>query len=114
MELPFNDFEDIRTIEVSASRLDAANVIQFKDTMRQLTEAGPSQIVLDLSAVTFLDSSGLGAVVAVLKALRTGQNLQLTNLTPPVERVFQLTRMDKVFSIQPVHKRTNPDGVFPE
>ena len=49
------------------------------------------------SSVGCLGSRGLGAVVAVRRFLRAGQSLELAGLTPAVERVFRLTRMDTVF-----------------
>ncbi|HMQ58565.1 MAG TPA: STAS domain-containing protein, partial [Rhizobiaceae bacterium] len=57
------------------------------------------RVVLDLSLVEFLDSSGLGAVVAVMKSLSPEKRLELAALTPNVARVFRLTRMDGVFRI---------------
>jgi anti-sigma B factor antagonist len=56
-------------------------------------------VVLDMSNVGFLDSSGLGAVVAVMKALGPIRRLELSGLSPTVEKVFRLTRMDSVFII---------------
>ena len=99
MKLNHQDFEDVRVVCVDENRIDAACAIQFKDEMRGLSEAGPSRIILDLGNVEFLDSSGLGAVVAALKAVRHGQRLELAALQPTVQRVFHLTRMDTVFTI---------------
>jgi anti-sigma B factor antagonist len=49
--------------------------------------------------VAFLDSSGLGAVVAVKKLMGPDRRLDLACLTPAVDKVFRLTRMDSVFTI---------------
>ncbi|RSK30722.1 anti-sigma factor antagonist [Rhodovulum iodosum] len=84
---------------VEEPRIDAAVAIQFKDRMREIAAGGPDRVVLDLSQVGFLDSSGLGAVVAVLKLMGEGRRLELAGLTPTVEKVFRLTRMDSVFTI---------------
>jgi anti-sigma B factor antagonist len=51
--------------------------------------------------VHFLDSSGLGAVVGVMKLLAPERRLELAGLTPTVAKVFRLTRMDSVFTIHP-------------
>lgn len=80
-------------------RIDAAGAIAFKERMREVTRAPTRRVVLDLSRVNFLDSSGLGAVVAVMKLLGPERPLELAGLTPSVERVFRLTRMDSVFAI---------------
>ncbi|WP_460273121.1 STAS domain-containing protein [Celeribacter sp. ULVN23_4] len=99
MKLTHQDFEDVRIVTVVENRIDAACAIQFKDKMRALSDSGPARIILDLGQVEFLDSSGLGAVVAALKAVRHGQRLELAALHPTVQRVFRLTRMDTVFTI---------------
>lgn len=101
MELVCRDTGDFRLIKVAEDRIDAAVAIQFKDLVREMTEDGPMRVVLDLSRVTFLDSSGLGAVVAAMKQIGAGRKLELAGLTPNVEKVFRLTRMDTVFTIHP-------------
>jgi len=101
MELVCRDTGELRLIKVAEDRIDAAVAIQFKDLVREMTEDGPMRVVLDLSRVTFLDSSGLGAVVAAMKQIGAGRKLELAGLTPNVEKVFRLTRMDTVFTIHP-------------
>ncbi|MDJ0629252.1 MAG: STAS domain-containing protein [Rhodobacter sp.] len=101
MQLNRQDFGDAMVITVGEPRIDAAVAIQFKDRLRELTGNGPDRVVLDLGQVGFLDSSGLGAVVAALKQLGPGRTLELAALTPTVEKVFRLTRMDTVFTIHP-------------
>jgi len=101
MNLTSEDVEGLRIVTVGEPRIDAAVAIQFKDAMRLLTEGGPARVVLDLSNVAFLDSSGLGAVVAAMKQAGPGSTLELAGLTPTVEKVFHLTRMDTVFAIHP-------------
>lgn len=86
-------------VEVHEPRLDAAIAVQFKDHMRELTDGNDDRVILDLSGVDFMDSSGLGAVVASMKQLAAGRKMELAGLTPTVQKVFQLTRMDSVFTI---------------
>lgn len=99
MQLGHRHLEGTLLIEVQESRIDAAVAIQFKDRMRALTEDAPARVVLDLGQVDFLDSSGLGAVVAAMKQLGNDRRLELAALTPTVEKVFRLTRMDTIFTI---------------
>ena len=101
MNLTHHQIDDRLTITVEDSRIDAAVAIQFKDRMRELTSDGPAAILLDLHRVDFIDSSGLGAIVAAMKQLGDGQRLDLAGLTPNVERVFNLTRMNTIFDIYP-------------
>ncbi len=101
MELATTTEEQMRIVSVQDSRIDAAVAIEFKDAMRVQTDNGPDLIVLDLSNVDFIDSSGLGAIVAAMKNMGTDRRLALAGLTPTVARVFNLTRMDSVFSVFP-------------
>lgn len=99
MELAISESPDLMVVRVLDPRIDAASAIQFKDRMRSLALQGHPRVMLDLSHVGFLDSSGLGAVVAVMKILGPDRRLELAGLTPNVEKVFHLTRMDTVFTI---------------
>jgi anti-sigma B factor antagonist len=99
MQLLAEQRDDLLIVRALDSRIDAAVAIQFKELMRDLVRTAPPRVMLDLSNVTFLDSSGLGAVVAVMKLLAPGSRLELSGLTPAVEKVFRLTRMDTIFTI---------------
>ncbi|MEM9550116.1 MAG: STAS domain-containing protein [Pseudomonadota bacterium] len=101
MSLTSSITDETQVVTVNADRIDAALAIRFKDDMRTETEDGPSRVILDLSAVDFVDSSGLGAIVAAMKQLGSGRSLDLAGLSPTVEKVFRLTRMDSVFDLYP-------------
>ncbi|MCG6901388.1 MAG: STAS domain-containing protein [Rhodobacter sp.] len=99
MQLERQDYGEAILIKVDERRIDAAVAIQFKDRLRELAGTEPARVVLDVTQVDFLDSSGLGAVVAAMKQLGAGRKLELAGLSPMVEKVFRLTRMDTVFTI---------------
>lgn len=101
MQLERQDYGEAILIKVGEPRIDAAVAIQFKDSMRAETEGSARRVILDLRQVEFIDSSGLGAIVAAMKQLGAGRKLDLAGLTPTVESVFRLTRMDTVFSLFP-------------
>lgn len=101
MELSAITDDKLRIVSVQEPRIDAAVAIAFKDAMRAQTDCGPDLVVLDLSQVEFIDSSGLGAIVAALKNMGKNRRLALAGLTPTVARVFELTRMDTVFNVFP-------------
>lgn len=89
-------------VHVGESRIDSVVAIQFKDHMRAICageSATAAVVIMDLSQVSFLDSSGLGAIVSVMKYLAPERRLELAGLLPNVARVFRLTRMDSVFTI---------------
>jgi anti-sigma B factor antagonist len=99
MEILIKTEGDICIVTVQEARIDAAVALEFKEAVRQLTVDAPPDVVLDLTAVTFIDSSGLGAIVATMKHLAPDRRLILAGLTPPVDKVFRLTRMDSVFKM---------------
>lgn len=99
MDLATETHDDLLIVRAMEDRIDAAGAIQFKEQMRSICQNSQSRVMLDLSRVAFLDSSGLGAVVAVMKLLGPGRRLELAALTPTVAKVFRLTRMDTVFTI---------------
>ncbi len=99
MQLTYEDINQTRVITVGENRIDAAIAINFKDSMRELTDGGPNRIVVDMANVDFIDSSGLGAVVAAMKQVNAGSKLELACLSQTVAKVFRLTRMDTVFTI---------------
>lgn len=90
---------DVLVIHIGEDRVDAAVAIRFKDAVRELARGGPPRVVLDMSRVGFLDSSGLGAIVSVMKGLDPGSRLELAAVTPNVEKVLRLTRMDTVLAV---------------
>lgn len=99
MNLESNQNGEITVAKLCETRLDAAMSVRFKERMRELSDGGANYIVLDLSDVTFMDSSGLGAVVAVMKHMGREKTFKIAGLTPTVDKVFRLTRMDGVFDI---------------
>ncbi|MCB1342893.1 MAG: STAS domain-containing protein [Pseudooceanicola sp.] len=101
MILSSNETTGAQVVTVTSQRIDAAVAIQFKEDMRSATEGGSGRVILDLSGVIFIDSSGLGAVVAAMKQLNGVRKLDLAGLTSNVDKVFRLTRMDTVFRIYP-------------
>lgn len=101
MELATVDDGQTTTITTYESRIDAVNATHFKDVMRKIITDHGKHALLDLRHVDFIDSSGLGALIAVHKAMPPGLTLTLSNMTPNVKRVFRLTRMDSVFHVLP-------------
>ncbi len=62
---------------------------------------GPTNIILDLSKIDFVDSSGLGALVQLVKKAQTsGGTLQIVT-NPRVTQTVKLVRLEKFLSLQP-------------
>jgi anti-sigma B factor antagonist len=93
------ELDGILVIQVTERRLDAARAPRFKSEIGQRIESGHTRIVLDLSLVQFMDSSGLGALVSCLKKIGPRGSLAVAGATGAVAKLFTLTRMDKVFPL---------------
>jgi len=82
-------------------RIDAATATEFKEKMSNWIGAGNKRIVLNLTEVDFIDSSGLGAIVSSLKKIGTEGDLVICAVKETVMSLFRLTRMNRVFDIFP-------------
>jgi anti-sigma B factor antagonist len=81
------------------SALDAYAAGSFRDQMAGWIQQGDRRIVLDLSQVQFLDSTGLGAIVSSYKRMDGDGTMVICRAGEMVLDVFRLTRMDRVFPI---------------
>jgi len=78
--------------------LDIAGVAEFLEYAQKLVQSDADVIEVDLRDVTFLDSSGIGALVRLRKATADGQRLRLSHVPRPVARVLELTGLSDVFA----------------
>lgn len=91
----------VLVLAIKTARLDASNSPDLRLLLLERIEQGQGYIVLDLAAVSFMDSSALGALIAAIKRMGTVGMIGLARPTPTVARLLTLTRMDKVFTIAP-------------
>ncbi|MFC6285092.1 STAS domain-containing protein [Nocardioides sp. GCM10027113] len=83
-------------------RLTMASARQLRELLGSLVDQGTKRIVVDMEGTTFLDSSGLGALISGLKSARqAGGDLRIVRPTPAVVTVFELTNLDKVLRPRP-------------
>lgn len=88
------------TLVVPTGDLDMGSADQMKRTLSELIEKGQSKLVMDLTSVSYIDSSGLGALVAAMKQARAvGGNLKLCGLQEDVRSIFEMTRLIKVMAV---------------
>src|SRR5215471_1105731 len=88
---------DVLVVKPTKPRLDAQEAGSFKEHVGQRIHAGHSNIIVDLSRVEFIDSTGLGAMVSCLKMLGGNGSLSLCGIRDTMMSMFKLTRMDRVF-----------------
>ena len=91
-------------IRPKMSRVDIEVAGQFRAALLQLVEQGHRRLVVDMSEVSFIDSSGLGALVSALKALKTQErngDIRLASVQQPVVALLEIIRLQRVFSSYP-------------
>jgi anti-anti-sigma factor len=87
-----------------AGGLDDAKATELCNQVSELLATGNTFVMLDMANVDFIDSSGLGALMLVLKMLRTaGGDLYLCSIAEPVKNLLKITKMDRLFG-QPISK----------
>ncbi|MFZ0287970.1 MAG: STAS domain-containing protein [Candidatus Sulfotelmatobacter sp.] len=92
-----------------SGRITMENADQLRDTARKLI-AESKRLVLDLSDVSYLDSSGLGMIVGVyISAKKARCQLKLINLSPRVKEIFTLTRLDEALAGHEEYLGVTPD-----
>lgn len=91
----------IKYIEPSGI-IDSTKTTSFRQEISEQVNAGANVIVIDFKKVTFMDSSGLGALVLALKTVRAaGGNLVICSINEQIKMLFELTSIDRVFRIFP-------------
>jgi len=99
MEIPVDKIDGIAIAAVPVDELDASNAGEFKRDMGPLLQAN-TRLVLDLSRLHFVDSSGLGAMLSCLRQLSAKSgDLKLCGLSKQVRGLFELVRMHRIFDI---------------
>ncbi|MGC4768496.1 STAS domain-containing protein [Micromonospora sp. DT44] len=87
----------VGTVVEVAGDLDMSTTPRLRDGLLEAVESGAGVVVVDLAAVGFMDSSGLGALVIAYKAMRARDGwLRLAGAQPPVRKVLSITSVDRV------------------
>ncbi len=87
-------------VRIGTPQFTSATVPEFKVTLANVWKPEIVRVVLDLSAVEFMDSSGVGALLGVQKRLpANGEPVTLKGARPAVVGVLELLRLQRVFKI---------------
>lgn len=91
-----------RTVVHVAGEIDVYTAPTLREELAGLVDDGTTDIVVDLTEVSFMDSTGLGVLVGALKRVRTtGGDLRLVIDQEKVLKVFRITALTQVFEIHP-------------
>jgi len=90
------------TVLAPNGRLDVAGAPMLKEAIGDAVKNGLPRLVIDMEGVSFVDSTGLGSVIAALKLVRSSKgDLRLAAPNQQVRVVLELTTLDRVFAYYP-------------
>lgn len=99
MNLQVESAGKVTVVTIPGKSLDAGNSQEFKKDINPVLDEH-KQLVFDLSELTFVDSSGCGALVSCLRRVRTDSgDLKLCRVSSQVLDLFSVIRMDRIFDI---------------
>ena len=102
MQLAFDECSDVTIVRVKEAKLTYPVLASFYSEVRQKVEAGARKVVIDLGAVTYLDSASIGCLMDVHRLLQEkGGALRLSGLQPRVETMISMTGVHKIV---PLHR----------
>jgi anti-sigma B factor antagonist len=94
-----NDLDGHTSVVSVEGELDLSSAPSLKWTLIDLLDAGRSQLVVDLSLTTFMDSTALGVLIGVNRSLDVGARLAIVCTQANVLRIFEFSGLDGAFAI---------------
>lgn len=92
-------------LKILEKSLDSTISTNFKGRVVDLINQGNNNFILNLSSVDFIDSSGLGSIISILKTLTLNNgSLTVCEARGPVINLLSITRLDRVLQIYPTEK----------
>ncbi|EGH3576872.1 STAS domain-containing protein [Salmonella enterica] len=101
MNIDTDRLSDVNIMTPSVRRLDASVAAGFKEAIAREIGEDRKALIVDFSKIDFIDSSGLGALVSLLKMMNGKGDMLLCALNPGIHNMFVMTRMDRIFRILP-------------
>ena len=100
MEIKEQLHDDVVVLNLSGEMMGGPDATVLNDKLHELIESGKLKVVVDLSAVSWINSSGLGILIGALTTIRNaGGELKIASVTDRIQRLLQITKLDKVFDI---------------
>jgi len=99
MEIRVSENDSVLTLSLKG-RLDFSSSSELKEQILEHVKQGKKNIVLNLDQVDFINSSGLGTLVSILKEVRLAKGkMVLSNLATYVQEIFEITQLSHIFEI---------------
>lgn len=102
MQLTVEERGDVRIVRVQEAKMTYPGLSSFFGAVRTLVEGGARRLVLDLQAVTYVDSATIGCLLDIHRLLREQSGaMKLASLQPRVETMLSMTGVHKIIALYP-------------
>ncbi len=99
MEIQLKNEGNIVVLSISGE-LDLYNAPELKEAIQKLINDKKVQVIIDMDRVSYVDSSGIGALISSFSSLKKSQGqMRICNVAGSVRKVFELTRLTSFFQI---------------
>lgn len=99
MEILIEKVNNIDVLKLKG-RLDASSINDIKKQVNMLIKEARVNLIFDMSAIEFIDSSGLGSLVSCLRSVnKLDGDIRISSLQIQVRTIFELTRLHLIFQI---------------
>jgi len=93
------DYGSVVILDINLVRFDSTNASETRELMRAEVTDERTVYLVDMSKISFIDSSGVGALVGFIKFVGRHRRVELCGLTPTVRKVFRLTNLLSIFTV---------------
>ena len=100
MQMEIGEKADVRIVRVKEAKLTYPNLSAFFAEVRQLVEGGTRKLLIDLSAVTYIDSASIGCLMDIYRLMQDrGGAVKLAGVQPRVETMISMTGVHKLIDL---------------
>lgn len=98
MSISLNENNNAPVIQIKGKLVGGSLSTEFSQMLHNLLDKGKKNVIVDLSRVSFISSSGLGILISGLTSIRkSGGNLKLASISNKVEGLLSITKLDQIF-----------------
>ena len=98
LETAFRDIDGKRVLDV-VGEIDVYTAPKFREAVNSILEAGQMHLLINMAGVTYMDSSGFGALLSATKRLKPkGGTVNLVKCSSAIDRILRITRLNQIFA----------------
>ena len=96
-----DDADDVTFTVTIRGEFDAKTAPEVRDKLDEIVDAKPKRVIVDLSGLRLIDSTGVGGIVSLFKRTRAnGGAFEVVGIQGQPRQIFQVLRLDRVFGLE--------------